>query len=114
MFAKNFGNILKSTFENFPKMEIFEKQCSLVFAIIQTLSHFGDLCLSPDLLPEEYSFLHSSEVIDYAVKEKKIMMIGQLVLCLRIFESSKWTNSFFDKPATPVTGLRFIIFLIEL
>ena len=67
---------------------VFEEQCSLLFAAIQTLSHFGDLTLSSKLLPDEFVFLHSSEVMEYGVQKENVSLVGQLVFCLRVFQVS--------------------------
>ena len=64
---------------------LFEDQCALIFTVVQTLSHFGELCLSPTLFPEEYAFLRRKDTMTKALNSRNIHAISQIITCLRIF-----------------------------
>ena len=70
--------------------KVYQDQLELIFTLIFTLSNFGDLQLSRQLLPDEYNFLASESVLKHASEAaiKDISHLGQLariLFCLRIF-----------------------------
>ncbi|KAG5181427.1 hypothetical protein JKP88DRAFT_346747 [Tribonema minus] len=66
------------------EFEAWADQMGLVFAVIHIASNFGELRLSPKLLPmEAYVIMHPSSM-EVALKEGDVHILGQLGHCMRI------------------------------
>jgi hypothetical protein len=65
--------------------EDFDAQCQSVYNIVHCLSSYGELQLSPDLLPYEFEFLTNMQVHRIWRDEESVHHIGELLQCLKVF-----------------------------
>ncbi|CAM9226670.1 unnamed protein product, partial [Discosporangium mesarthrocarpum] len=59
-------------------------QITLVINIIHIASNFGELRVSPSLVPEESKVVMAEETLDTALKGRDVHLIGHLCHCMRI------------------------------
>ena len=66
------------------EFDSYADQLTMVFNIIHVLSNYGELRLSPGLVPQEYSFLSDESNLQYAIDFRDVHLVGEICHCLRV------------------------------
>ena len=73
---------LKRTDDDFDE---YANQITMIFNVIHVLSSYGELRLSPALLPLEYGYISDPMHLNRAIDYKDVHLIGEICHCLRVF-----------------------------
>ena len=63
----------------------YSDQITMIFNVVHVLSSYGELRLSPELLPLEFNYLSNPLHLDRAIEFKDVHLIGEICHCLRVF-----------------------------
>jgi hypothetical protein len=49
------------------------------------LSNYGELCISPTLLPQEYAYFSDETHLERLILAKDVHLVGEICHCLKVF-----------------------------
>lgn len=95
----DFGSMLKllptfRPYDDFKSMkdghddDLFDEYAdtlTLIANVIHVLSNYGELCISPTLLPQEYAYLSNPLHLDRVIECVDVHLVGEICHCLRVF-----------------------------
>ena len=62
---------------------------TLIANVVHVLSSYGEFCISPTLLPQEYAYLVNPVHLERAMETVDVHLAGEICHCLRVFGTSE-------------------------
>ena len=74
---------------------------TLIANVIHVVSNYGELCISPTVLPQEYAYLSNPLHLHRCIKTVDVHLVGEICHCLRVFGTD-------ENDPLLVKGLKFL------